>query len=227
MLILNASMGQSRYFNMSWPLAERLLDEVAENRPDIGLPEPEPIGDGSVPAHILAATVDLTAATLPYGGTQASFTLHAPHRGPRWDRCDSILDVTINARTGYGAVRWMVCADTVVPIDPEIAQHLWLSDNPDPPRTDPSVFADPWLPSYHHPNSTLPVAQIRAAVAEFCHARTGQRPACIDWTPGEWAGHRPDMPRLVRTAVDPVDPVGCEDPWAARSDPERPSQPTG
>ncbi|MGK5557804.1 Imm1 family immunity protein, partial [Actinomadura kijaniata] len=172
-MILNASLGASRYFGLSWSQAERLLNEVAENRPDIGSPEPEPVGDGSMPAHILAATTNLTAATLPYGGTQASFTLDAPHRGPRWDLWDSSLNVTINARTGYGALRWTVSTDTTVPVNPEIAQHLWLSDNPTPPLTDPSVFADPWLPSYHHPNSTLPVAQVRAAVEEFCRSRTG------------------------------------------------------
>ncbi|MFG2088518.1 Imm1 family immunity protein [Spirillospora sp. NPDC048824] len=233
MLILNASLRQSCSFGLSWPQAERLLDEVAENRPDIGRPAPEPVGDGRVPAHLLAATMSLTAATLPYGGTQASFMLSAPHRVPHRDRWDSSLDVTINARTGYGALRWMVSADTVVPVDPEVADHLWLSDNPDPPRTDPSVFADPWLPSYHYPNSTLPVAQIRAAVEEFCRTRTGQRPTCIDWTPGEWAGHRLDMPRLVhkttdRDPSDGEDPwSGCKDPWAAQPEPEAPSPPTG
>ncbi|GAA1526430.1 hypothetical protein GCM10009678_04840 [Actinomadura kijaniata] len=217
MLILNASMGHSRYFGMSWPQAERLLNEVAENRPDIEFPEPEPVGDGSVPAHFLAATTDLTRSTLPYGGTQASFTLNAPHRGPRWEEWDSILDITINARTGYGALRWTVSADTTVPVAPEIAEHLWLSDNPIPPRIDPSVFADPWLPSYHHPHSALPVAQIRAAVEEFCRSRTGQRPACIGWIPGEWAGHRLDMPRPPRKAIELATPGVPGDPWAQQS----------
>lgn len=224
MLILNASMGQSRYFGLSRRQAEQLLNEVAENRPDIRLSEPEPVGDGSVPAHILAATRDLTPATLPYGGTQVSFTLHAPHRGSRWELWDSSLDVTINARSGYGALRWMVSDDTAVPVDPKIAEHLWLSNNPNPPLTDPSVFADPWLPSYYHPNSTMPVAQIRTAVEEFCLTRTGQRPACIDWTPGDWGGHRLDTPQLVRKTVGSG---GCEDPWSARPEPEHPSPAIG
>jgi len=29
----------------------------------------------------------------------------------------------------------MVSADTTVPVAPEIAGHLWLSDNPNPPLT--------------------------------------------------------------------------------------------
>ncbi|MER7735969.1 Imm1 family immunity protein [Streptomyces erythrochromogenes] len=36
--------------------------------------------------------------------------------------------------------------------------------------------------------STLPLAQIRAALEEFCRKGTGGRPECISWVKGEING---------------------------------------
>ncbi|WP_433870855.1 Imm1 family immunity protein [Saccharopolyspora sp. CA-218241] len=34
-------------------------------------------------------------------------------------------------------------------------------------------------------SASLPLEQVRDAVAEFC--RTGARPTCVRWQPGEWS----------------------------------------
>ncbi|MET7749740.1 Imm1 family immunity protein [Micromonospora sp. NPDC005367] len=38
--------------------------------------------------------------------------------------------------------------------------------------------------------SVLPLAQVRAAVEEFCRTGTGDRPECIRWVRGEINGER-------------------------------------
>jgi hypothetical protein len=74
------------------------------------------------------------------------------------------LIVSVNRRTGFGAVRW----DT-----------QWVPVNRRPPR-DPAVVWDPYVPSWYHPRHTVPVARIEAAVREFCEG-AGERPECLRW----------------------------------------------
>lgn len=75
---------------------------------------------------------------------------------------------------------------------PEIDDYVWVSDNPAPPDFDPRVVSDPCVPYFYHPRSTLPAAQIRAAVEEFCRTGTGERPERVHWVRGEANGNRLD-----------------------------------
>jgi Immunity protein Imm1 len=77
---------------------------------------------------------------------------------------DSVLTVSINRSTGYGALRWNM----------KVA-----SSNATPPK-DPRVVYDPEVPYWFHPRHVLPLAQIDAAVSEFCHG-DGEIPASVDW----------------------------------------------
>ncbi|MFG2004841.1 Imm1 family immunity protein [Spirillospora sp. NPDC048911] len=207
-LILNAHVGGAQYFALSRPRAKQLIAEMMDNLPDLRPPTaPEAVND-NVPALIPEVLAELPRPVRPYGGTTAIFTLDAEHRAPFTHGFDSYLAVTVNALTGYGALTWLVSPDTRLPVAPELADQIWLSDNPSPPASDPHVFADPCLPSYHHPRSTLPAAQIRAAVQEFCREATGHRPSCIEWAPGDLTGQRPDAPRPKNHSSS-----RCEDPW--------------
>lgn len=88
----------------------------------------------------------------------------------------SNLRVAVNQRTGHGALVWFV--------NPRfrkggIHDHVWVSDNPEPPDLDPRVVSDPCYPLFHDPSSALPIPRIRAALEEFCRAGTGERPECV------------------------------------------------
>lgn len=185
----------------------QLITEVVENLPD---PEPPPKQESEpAPAWVREALESLPKPDWPDGGMTAQFIF----AGQRLDmddltgQFDNYLHIAVNAATGYGALMWLVTEGTTVSVAPSIAEHVWISDNPYPPAFDPDVISDPGFPRYHHPHSTLPVGQIRAAVEEFCRNGTGHRPECISWTPGELSGRRLDTP-------EPEERITlCEDPW--------------
>ncbi|WP_369384102.1 Imm1 family immunity protein [Streptomyces sp. cg36] len=103
---------------------------------------------------------------------------------------DNYLRVSVNAATGYGGLTWFVSAERADERKDEISQSVWVSDNPTPPDFDPRVVSDPGFPLFYDAQSTLPATQVRAALEEFCRAETGERPACINWVPGEMNGSR-------------------------------------
>lgn len=101
---------------------------------------------------------------------------------------ENYLRIAINASTGYGGLIWCVAESD--PRKGGIYDYVWVSDNPDPPDFDPRVVSDPGYPLFHDPRSTLPVAQVRAVIEEFCRVGTGDRPECIHWTRGQLNGWR-------------------------------------
>ncbi|WP_203883999.1 Imm1 family immunity protein [Planotetraspora kaengkrachanensis] len=107
----------------------------------------------------------------------------------------SYLRVAVNRHTGYGALIWLV--DQADPRKGGVYDSVWISDNPESPDFDPRVVSDPGYPLFHDPSSTLPVAQIRAALEEYCRAYTGERPECISWVEGHLNGQRLDRPSIV------------------------------
>ena len=83
----------------------------------------------------------------------------------------SMLTVSVNSRTGLGAVRWNLTSASV---------------NPQPPQ-DPRVVCDPEVPYWFHPRHVLPASRVLAAVREFC-LRQGDRPTCVEWADFNGAG---------------------------------------
>ncbi|GIM90889.1 Imm1 family immunity protein [Paractinoplanes toevensis] len=94
---------------------------------------------------------------------------------------DNYLQVGVNSFSGYGGLVWLG------------GGGCWVSDNPEPPGFDPFVLSNSGGPLSFHPESTLPVARIRAAVEEFCRAATGERPSGVRWVPGGMSGERDDL----------------------------------
>jgi hypothetical protein len=209
-LILNVFAHGRWHRPASWPETEQLIAEVVENVPG---PTPRTVPE-RMTAGLLEVLASLPEANRPYGGSTAEFTF--ANRRPGW-AFDSYLRVAVNARTGHGALTWMLVEGSTVVADPCVANHVWLSDNPVPPAADPYVIADPGLPRYHHPRSTLPVERVRAAVEEFCRDGTGHRPTCVDWTLGEMSGQRLDTP-----ALDDEPSPQCQDPWCEIPGPGHP-----
>lgn len=76
----------------------------------------------------------------------------------------SVLTVSVNSTTGWGALRWNMNS---------------ASTNSGSPR-DPRVVFDPEVPYWFHPRHVLPVSRILAGVREFCEQQ-GQRPRCVEW----------------------------------------------
>ncbi|MEQ4721484.1 Imm1 family immunity protein [Nonomuraea sp. B19D2] len=220
-MILSAFMhGRVRYAE-SWPEMMRLVMEVVENLPDPeSEPDPEPIPE-ALAASILEIIDSLPEPSWPAGGMTAEFAFIKQRQDPDDlpHQFDNYLGISVNAATGYGALMWFVTDDTTLPVAPSIAEHVWVSDNPHPPAFDPHVFSDPGFPRYHYPRSTLPVAQIRAALEEFCRTGTGQRPECIDWTPGDLGGGRLDTPEPEERIMY------CEDPWCEMAGTQHPEHP--
>ncbi|MER5470066.1 Imm1 family immunity protein [Streptomyces sp. NPDC002685] len=189
-MILNAYIDHRRLELTSWQATERVITTLVEPKPN-----------------------------WPYSNTTAEFTF--AHRRQKTAAAaphfDSYLHAAVNARTGYGALKWCLTQDSAIVMDAAIADRVWLSDNPAPPDLDPDVIADPGFPLSHHPRSTLPITRARAAVEEYCRTGTGHRPTCIDWTPGDLAGRRLDMP-IERDFSN-----YCEDPWCEIPEPKHPT----
>ncbi|MER7280164.1 Imm1 family immunity protein [Dactylosporangium sp. NPDC000244] len=112
-------------------------------------------------------------------------------QAPPWP--DNYLFVGVNAKTGYGGLSWYFSPDRGVPADDEIGSWVWVSNNPEPPDFDPRVVSEPHYPMFYNPESTIPVAHVRAALEEFCRTGTGDRPSCISWVKGEVDGRRFDL----------------------------------
>ncbi|WP_165953620.1 Imm1 family immunity protein [Streptomyces sp. 8K308] len=202
----------------SWSETERLITELIENSP---IPEPRPVAE-AVPEHVAtglrAVLAGLPALDRPYGGVTAEFGFAArqPGAADHLGGFVSLLRVVVNARTGHGALTWLVPQGSTARLDPSVADQVWISDNPTPPSVDPEVVADPCVPRYHHRRSTLPVGLLRAAVTEFCRSRTGDRPGRVSWTAGDLGGRRLDTPTREEYVTH------CQDPWCENPEPAHP-----
>ncbi|MFE7927531.1 Imm1 family immunity protein [Streptomyces sp. NPDC057456] len=106
------------------------------------------------------------------------------------ERPDNHLRVAVNSSTGYGALVWFFNGERAERVNNSISNNIWVSNNPTPPSFDPRVVSDPGYPLFHDPLSTIPVSEVRRALQEFCDAKTGDRPACIEWAKGEMNGTR-------------------------------------
>ncbi|SFT66599.1 Immunity protein Imm1 [Actinopolyspora lacussalsi subsp. righensis] len=85
------------------------------------------------------------------------------------------LMVSVNPFLGWGALHYMH------PGAPNGA--LVYSYNPEEPNHAPSLVLDPEGLDFPH-TSSLPLEDVRAAVTEY--GRTGTRPECVRWQPGQW-----------------------------------------
>ncbi|MEU6381237.1 Imm1 family immunity protein [Streptomyces sp. NPDC046909] len=125
---------------------------------------------------------------------------------------DSCLQVSTNPLTGYGALTWLIPEGSEVRVDQEIARSVWISKNPEPPKSGQCVVADFGDRRMFEPGSVLLISEIRAAVEEFCELRTGSRPAAVCW---ERASH--DVRRFVNIKKGATPSSYCDDPWCRDS----------
>jgi hypothetical protein len=128
-------------------------------------------------------------------GQDAWFSLSDQRYGSESQISDNYLRVSVNRSTGYGALIWGVVDSS--PKKGGVFDWTWISDNPDPPDTDPRVVSDPGYPLFHDPRSAIPISRVRAAVEEFCRLGTGDRPECISWVRGHLNGQRLDAEPMV------------------------------
>ncbi|GLF95179.1 Imm1 family immunity protein [Streptomyces yaizuensis] len=112
----------------------------------------------------------------------------APFTGKPAPWPDNTLCVSVNASTGYGGLTWYVEDERAAREQSDITEHIWVSDNPNPPAFDPRVVSESHYPLFYDPRCTLPAALIRSALEEFCRTGTGDRPTCVDWTRGHING---------------------------------------
>lgn len=134
-MILNVYIHGRRLEPTSWQETERVITTLVEDLPDFG---PRRVA-ASVPPHMAEEVLEvfnsLPKPDWPYGGTTAEFTFaHGRQKAEdTMPRFDSYLHAAVNARTGYGALKWMLTQDSTVLMDAAIADQVWLSDNPAPP----------------------------------------------------------------------------------------------
>ncbi|XUL90406.1 Imm1 family immunity protein [Streptomyces galilaeus] len=157
--------------------------------------------------RIVAEAMDNLASEGSVGGAyspgeDAWFSIARERHCDENRTADNHLRFAINKETGYGSLIW--CVNDNSPRRGGIYDSVWISNNPEPPSFDPRVVSDPGYPLFHDPSSALLVAQVRAAVEEFCRVDTGDRPECIDWVPGDLNGQRLDRPSMIETVEDPV-----------------------
>ncbi|RZU51219.1 immunity protein Imm1 of predicted polymorphic toxin system [Krasilnikovia cinnamomea] len=169
-MILNVVIHNKWQYAETWPQMDALITEVTENLASEG-----------------AVTVDSLQFQDP--GEDAQFMV-ADRRLTDDDLPANHLRVAVNRSTGYGALIWHATKN--FPKSGDIYDHIWVSDNPQPPNLDPRVLADPCEPRFHDRRSTLPAPDVRQALEEFCRTGTGDRPQSIGWVRGWLNGHRLD-----------------------------------
>ncbi|WP_078492724.1 Imm1 family immunity protein [Streptomyces griseorubens] len=97
----------------------------------------------------------------------------------RWP--SNYLYVSVNTKNGYGALKWWTSKVPDEAPEDDISRFVWTSGNPQPPSFNPELIEDPGSPSYYPREAAIPVAQVRAALEEFCRTRTGARPESVPW----------------------------------------------
>ncbi|NYH80319.1 hypothetical protein FHR84_003676 [Actinopolyspora biskrensis] len=108
-----------------------------------------------------------------------------------WDRpCLSFRDengpsfpharvrITVAPDDGWGALNHMDARPEAV--NGEAVD----SYNPHATEEMPALLFDPEGQLFFPASASLPLDQARQAITEYC--RTGQRPSCVQWQPGQW-----------------------------------------
>jgi hypothetical protein len=170
-MILNALIHEKWQYAETWPEMSALISEVMEHLESEG-------------------TVTHGSVRFQTPGEDARFMFSGRRHTGDGEWPDNYLVVAVNSATGYGGLIWYVTKD--FPRKGGIYDHIWVSDNPQPPDFDPRVVSDPCEPAFHDPRSTLPVSEVRKALEEFCRTGTGDRPQSIAWVEGWMNGHRLD-----------------------------------
>ena len=165
-MILNVSIGQEKRYAETWPEISSLISEVMDNLKG----ERVEVIDG-IPYELAGDLARIACSDQRHDGATRS------PDGSNWPSNELVM--AVNRSTGHGALVWFVNAR--FPKKGGIYDHIWVSDNPEPPDFDPRVVSDPWASDFHDPRSTLPLPQIQAAVEEFCRTGTGDRPESIGW----------------------------------------------
>ncbi|MDH6554958.1 hypothetical protein M2160_009331 [Streptomyces sp. SAI-117] len=105
---------------------------------------------------------------------------------------DNVLSVGINFSSEYAGILWY-CEGSIsqrvsAEIGHDVANHAWVSLNPDPPELDPKVLSDPGCPTFFDRVSVLPLSSVRPVVQEYYRAGTGFRPTQVQWVKGHYTG---------------------------------------
>ncbi|GAA2909864.1 hypothetical protein Acy02nite_89420 [Actinoplanes cyaneus] len=145
------------------------------------------------------------AAVLWLSGGPVWFCLADRQHGYEEKTPDNFLCVSIDRGAGYGGLVWGMSQSG--PRRGGIYDSVWVSDNPVPPDYDPRIVSEPGCPVFFDRASVLPIAEIRAALEEFCRTDTGDRPECVAWVEGSVDGTRND--RSYEEGV-----LDFVDPWA-------------
>jgi hypothetical protein len=166
MMILHVQIGPTYHYATAWSETATLIARVLQGPPS-SIPEP---------------------VTFSFADRR-----HTADTRGWWP--DNLLQVGVNPATGYGGLIWHVSPDRAERSGTERDLYSWVTDNPQPPTTDPLVVSDAGAPRCYDPRSTLPLADIRTALEEFCRSGTGDRPESVRWVHGDLNGERLDDPR--------------------------------
>ncbi|MFJ8164135.1 Imm1 family immunity protein [Streptomyces sp. NPDC096136] len=149
----------------------------------------EPLVLADEPEALEAVNRALTERISSHGCDTASFLYREE---ANLSRTEASLTVSVNHENGYGGLAWFADGNTAKRLmetrGEEFADSIWVSMNPTPPEFDPEILSDPWVPTYIHRTSALPIPMLRAALEEFCKAGTGDRPECVNWVEGNFNG---------------------------------------
>jgi len=170
-MILNALIHDKWQYAETWPEKSALISEAMQNLES----------EGSVTHGGLRFQTP---------GQDARFMFSDRRHSGDGEWPNNYLIVAVNKSTCYGGLIWYVTKD--FPAKGGIYDHVWVSDNPEPPDFDPRVVSDPCEPAFHDPRSTLLLPAVSAALEEFCRAGTGDRPQSINWVRSWTNGHRID-----------------------------------
>ncbi|MER5394980.1 Imm1 family immunity protein [Saccharopolyspora sp. NPDC002686] len=97
------------------------------------------------------------------------------------------LRVVADPDSGCAALLWFRNVDPEEHADDALAQHLWVTFNPEPPLEVPLLASDYDTEHFHDRFTVIDLEHAREALREFCRSG-GQRPKSVQWVAGDYYG---------------------------------------
>ncbi|KAA5836929.1 hypothetical protein F1721_03590 [Saccharopolyspora hirsuta] len=144
-------------------------------------------GDGWRHAASWAEVESMIGAALDRGDRNTPGWLQVGRDLETGEPGDFQLRVVADPDAGCAALLWFINVAPEEADDDELAQHLWVTFNPESPLEAPLLASDYDTEHFHDRFTVIDFEQAREALRDFCRSG-GQRPQSVQWVAGDYYG---------------------------------------